>query len=104
MSTVDSKEIKYLSALKNIWWDKNGPLNGLHSYNPFRIQFIKDGLINAGVKLQNSDLPLKGIKIVDVGCGGGILAEGLARVGAQITGIDASAELINIAKACKIRS
>lgn len=98
MSTVDSKEIEHHSNLKNIWWDKNGPLNGLHSYNPLRIQFVKDGLVNAGVKLQNSNIPLKGIKIVDVGCGGGILAEGLARAGAQVTGIDASTELINIAK------
>ncbi|XP_011877146.1 PREDICTED: hexaprenyldihydroxybenzoate methyltransferase, mitochondrial-like [Vollenhovia emeryi] len=98
MSTVDSKEIKHFSDLENNWWDKNGPIKGLHTYNPLRIQFVKDGLTNAGVKLQNSNLPLKGIKIVDVGCGGGILAEALAEAGAQVTGIDASAELINIAK------
>jgi len=57
---------------------------------------VKDGLV--GVKLQNSDIPLKGIKIVELGCGGGILTESLARAGAQVTGIDVSAELINIAK------
>ncbi|XP_077256993.1 ubiquinone biosynthesis O-methyltransferase, mitochondrial-like isoform X1 [Temnothorax americanus] len=98
MSTIDSKAVEYHSAMKNIWWDENGPINGLHSFNPLRIQFVKDGLINAGVKLQNSNLPFKGFKIVEVGCGGGILTEGLARVGAQVTGIDASAELIDIAK------
>ncbi|XP_071555639.1 ubiquinone biosynthesis O-methyltransferase, mitochondrial-like [Temnothorax nylanderi] len=61
MSTIDSKAVEYHSAMKNIWWDENGPLNGLHSYNPLRIQFVKDGLINVGVKLQNSDLPLRGL-------------------------------------------
>lgn len=98
MSTVDRKEIEHHSDLKNIWWDKYGTLKGLHSFNPIRIQFVKDGLVNAGVKLYNSNLPLKGIKIADVGCGGGILTEGLAKAGAQVTGIDASAELIDIAK------
>ncbi|XP_011700935.1 PREDICTED: hexaprenyldihydroxybenzoate methyltransferase, mitochondrial-like [Wasmannia auropunctata] len=98
MSTISPKEIEHISTFKNIWWDENGPLSGLHSYNPFRIQLVKDGLVNAKiVKMQNSDLPLKGINIADVGCGGGILTEALAKVGAQVTGIDASAELINVA-------
>jgi len=95
---VDQKEIEQFNAFKNFWWDMNGPLGGLHLYNSFRIQFLKDGLINAGFKIQNPDFPLEKIKIVDVGCGGGILAESLARVGAQVTGIDASEQLIKLAK------
>ncbi|XP_018311773.1 ubiquinone biosynthesis O-methyltransferase-like isoform X2 [Mycetomoellerius zeteki] len=98
ISSIDSKKIEHFSIMKNLWWNKNGPVTALHSFNPFRIQFVKDGLINAGIKIQNSNLPLKGIKIVDVGCGGGIMTEGLARVGAQVTGIDVSAELISVAK------
>lgn len=98
MSTVYSKKVKRCSDLTDFWWDKNGPLGGLHTYNPFRIQLIKDGLVNTGFKMQNSDLPLKGMKIADVGCGGGILTEALARIGAQVTGIDISAELLNVAK------
>ncbi|XP_012056364.1 PREDICTED: hexaprenyldihydroxybenzoate methyltransferase, mitochondrial-like [Atta cephalotes] len=98
ISTADQKEIEQFNAFKNFWWDMNGPLGGLQLYNSFRIQFLKDGLINAGFKIQNPDFPLEKIKIVDVGCGGGILAESLARVGAQVIGIDASEQLIKVAK------
>ncbi|KYN21383.1 Hexaprenyldihydroxybenzoate methyltransferase, mitochondrial [Trachymyrmex cornetzi] len=94
MSTVDQKEIEHFTLLKNFWWNDNP----LHSYNSFRIQFLKDGLINAGFKIRNPDFPLEKIKIMDVGCGGGILAESLARAGAQVTGIDASEKLIKVAK------
>lgn len=95
---MDSKEIEHLSTFKNDWWDENGPLSDLHLYAPIRIKFVKDGLANTGFRMQDPALPLKGVKIVDIGCGGGILAERLARIGAQVTGIDASAELINVAK------
>lgn len=98
ISTVDHKNVEHLSSFKNEWWDENGQMASLHLYAPIRIRFVRDGLANAGLQIQDSALPLKGIKIVDVGCGGGILAERLARIGAQVTGIDASAELINIAK------
>lgn len=98
ISTIDSKDIKHLSNFKNTWWNENGIMYPLHAYNPLRMQFIREGLTNAGFKLQNSALPLEGIKIADIGCGGGILTECLARVGAHVTGLDASAELIDIAK------
>ncbi|XP_011648351.1 ubiquinone biosynthesis O-methyltransferase, mitochondrial-like [Pogonomyrmex barbatus] len=98
ITTVDTKEIEHLSTFKNDWWNENGPLAALHVYTPIRVQFVRDGLVNAGVEVQNSALPLEGIKILDVGCGGGILTERLARIGAEVTGIDISAELINIAK------
>ena len=73
----------------------------LHTMNKLRVPFVRDGLINAGtVKPQfvNTSEPLKGLTILDVGCGGGILCEPLARLGAKVTGIDATAELIVIAK------
>jgi len=95
---VDSKDIEHFSIMKNKWWDEKGPVSVLHSFGPIRIEFVRNGLANAGVQMKNSALPLEGLKIVDVGCGGGILAERLARIGAQVTGIDASVELINIAK------
>jgi len=98
MSTVDPKEIEHLSKFKNIWWDENGPIKLLHSFTPLRVQFVRDGLVNAGFKIQNPALPLEGVKIADVGCGGGILTERLARIGACVTGIDAATELIDIAK------
>ncbi|XP_018311774.1 ubiquinone biosynthesis O-methyltransferase-like [Mycetomoellerius zeteki] len=98
ISTVDQEEIERMSAWRNFWWNENGPIKVLHAYNPIRIQFLKDGLINAGFKIQNPDFPLENIKIVDVGCGGGILAESLAKIGVRVTGIDASEQLIKIAK------
>ncbi|KAL0110369.1 hypothetical protein PUN28_013786 [Cardiocondyla obscurior] len=97
-TTIDAKEIEHFSSFKNDWWDENGPLADLHLFALIRIKFVRDGLANAGIQIQDPALPLKGIRIVDVGCGGGILTERLARIGAQITGIDESAELINIAK------
>jgi len=97
ISTIDSKDIKHHSNFKNDWWDENGPIRLLHLLNPLRIQFVRKGLANAGFKLQNPALPLEGVKIVDIGCGGGILTECLARVGAHVTGLDASTELIDIA-------
>ncbi|KYM81178.1 Hexaprenyldihydroxybenzoate methyltransferase, mitochondrial [Atta colombica] len=98
MSTVNKKEIDYFTFFKNLWWNENGPMKPLHLYNSFRIQFLKDELINTGFKIQNPDFPLEKIKIMEVGCGGGILTEGLARAGAQVTGIDASEQLIKVAK------
>ncbi|KYN22784.1 Hexaprenyldihydroxybenzoate methyltransferase, mitochondrial, partial [Trachymyrmex cornetzi] len=98
MSTVDPKDVEHHSDLKNDWWSENSQMIDLHLYAPFRIKFVRDGLANAGVQMQNAVLPLEGVKIVDVGCGGGILTERLARIGAKVTGIDASADLINIAK------
>ncbi|KYQ57840.1 Hexaprenyldihydroxybenzoate methyltransferase, mitochondrial, partial [Trachymyrmex zeteki] len=98
MSTVNLKNVEHLSTFKNDWWDENGPFYDLHLYAPFRIKFVREGLANAGIQMQNAALPLEGVKIVDIGCGGGILTERLARIGAQVTGIDVSAELLNIAK------
>lgn len=98
VSTVNDKEIEHLSGWKKDWWDKDGLLKPLHNFNPLRIQFVRDGLANTGFKEQTPSLPLQGIKIADIGCGGGILTEALARIGAQVTGIDASKELIEVAK------
>ncbi|XP_015188000.1 PREDICTED: ubiquinone biosynthesis O-methyltransferase, mitochondrial [Polistes dominula] len=97
-STVDPKEIEFFSKMNNEWWDPNGHLRLLHLLNPNRVKFVRDGLANTGMIKGDTSLPLKGTKIVDVGCGGGILSEPLARIGAEVTGIDTSAQLIDIAK------
>lgn len=72
-------------------------MKALHSMNSLRVQFVRDGLANTGVVGSTACLPLEGVKILDVGCGGGILAEPLVRIGADVTGIDASLELIKTA-------
>lgn len=73
-------------------------MRALHALNPLRVQFVRDGLANVGRKEENPSRPLDGTKILDVGCGGGILAEPLARIGAIVTGIDASVEQISVAE------
>ncbi|XP_072756717.1 ubiquinone biosynthesis O-methyltransferase, mitochondrial-like [Anoplolepis gracilipes] len=98
MSTVDPKEIAHHSNMKSFWWEENSGIRLLHLFGPLRAQFIRDGLANAGIKLENPALPLEGLKIADIGCGGGILTERLARMGAYVTGVDAATELIDIAK------
>ncbi|CAK9826997.1 Ubiquinone biosynthesis O-methyltransferase, mitochondrial [Anthophora retusa] len=97
-STVDVTTVDLHSKLSNKWWDVNGEMRALHALNPLRVQFVRDGLANTGVKAECPYLPLEGIKILDVGCGGGLLSEPLARIGAEVTGIDASPDLIATAK------
>lgn len=97
-STVDDKDVRHHSQFSEDWWDTHGQLKPLHSFNPLRVKFVRDGLRNTGHKSINASRPLEGLKILDVGCGGGILSEPLARLGANVTGLDASLELIAIAE------
>ncbi|KAI4486922.1 hypothetical protein M0802_012207 [Mischocyttarus mexicanus] len=97
-STVDPKEVEFFDKICHDWWDPNGQVFLLHKFNRNRIQFIRDGLVNTGIIKGDTDLPLKNTKILDVGCGGGILSEPLARIGAEVTGIDSSSQLIDVAK------
>ena len=96
--SIDVEDVSRHSNLSENWWDTNGPMRALHTLNSLRVQFIRDGLANVGHAEASSSQPLEGISIVDVGCGGGILTEPLARIGAEVTGVDPSVELINIAK------
>jgi 2-polyprenyl-6-hydroxyphenyl methylase/3-demethylubiquinone-9 3-methyltransferase len=79
------------------WWDPSGKFKPLHKFNPIRIQYIKENIIG-NFKLKNKKKPLDKINILDIGCGGGLLSEPMTRLGANITGIDASSKNINIAK------
>lgn len=97
-STIDPKEVEFFEKMSNDWWDPNGRVFLLHQLNRNRIQFVRDGLANTGIIKGDTNLPLKGTKILDVGCGGGILSEPLARIGAEVTGIDTSLQLIDVAK------
>ena len=79
------------------WWSPNGKFKPLHKFNPIRIKYIKENIIN-NFKLDNKRKPLNNIQILDIGCGGGLLTEPMKRLGAEVTGIDASMKNINIAK------
>ena len=98
MSTVDKKEIEKFSRLAIDWWNPNGKFKPLHLFNPVRIEFIKEKLISHFKLDADIQEPLKNIKVLDIGCGGGLLCEPLRRLGAIVTGIDASEKNIEIAK------
>ena len=98
MTTVNKKEIEKFSRMAEEWWDVEGKFKPLHKFNPIRIKYIKESVIE-NFKLQNNEkLPLNGINLLDIGCGGGLLSEPMCRLGATVTGIDASAKNIEIAK------
>ena len=95
--TINKKEIDKFSKLADEWWDPEGKFKPLHNFNPVRVRYIKD-TITKKFGNKSKELPLKDIKILDIGCGGGLLSEPLSRLGAKVTGIDASDRNIKIAK------
>ena len=97
MNSVNSKEIKKFSKIAEEWWDLNGKFKPLHKFNPIRISYIKENIIKT-FKINQKKAPLKNIKILDIGCGGGLLSEPMCRLGAQVTAIDASQKNISVAK------
>ena len=96
--TIDPAEARHFGALAGDWWDPKGSSAMLHKLNPVRLAYIRDR-INQHWGLDECDLkPLAGKKAAEVGCGGGLLAEPLARLGARVTAVDAAAETIAVAK------
>jgi len=98
LTTVDKIEIEKFSKLAKDWWNPNGKFKPLHLFNPARIAFIKEKLISHFNRNLNDEIPLKELKILDIGCGGGLLCEPLNRLGATVTGIDPSSNNIEVAK------
>ena len=96
-NTINKKEIEKFSKIAEEWWNPEGKFKPLHKFNPIRISYIKENIIKT-FKLENKKNPLKNIKILDVGCGGGLLSEPMCRLGATVTGIDASDKNISVAK------
>ena len=97
MSSINSKEIEKFSKIAEEWWDPDGKFKPLHKFNPTRILYIKENIIKS-FNLEQKRTPLKNIKILDIGCGGGLLSEPMSRLGAEVTGIDASKKNISVAK------
>ena len=96
-NTINKKEIEKFSKIAEEWWDPEGKFKPLHKFNPTRIAYIKENIIKTFKKDQNK-IPLRNIKILDIGCGGGLLSEPMCRLGAEVTAIDASIKNIEIAK------
>ena len=86
MQNIDPEEIRKFEKIANSWWDKDGEFKPLHQINPLRVKFIQERTA------------LVGKEVLDIGCGGGILCEALSELGANVTGIDVSEKIINIAK------
>jgi 2-polyprenyl-6-hydroxyphenyl methylase/3-demethylubiquinone-9 3-methyltransferase len=94
-STVADSEIAHFSRHAEEWWNPSGPLRSLHRLNPSRIAYVRDRILGHGFgQASSARQPLKGVALLDVGCGGGLLAEPLSRLGARVTGLDASPEAI----------
>ena len=96
-NTINKKEIEKFSKIAEEWWNPNGKFKPLHKFNPVRISYIKENIIKT-FNLSQKKLPLKNIKILDIGCGGGLLSEPISRLGAKVTAIDASIKNIEVAK------
>ena len=97
--SVDPGEVARFSAMAEAWWDPEGDFRPLHALNPVRLAFIRDRVTaHFGRPAQTSE-PLAGLRVLDVGCGGGLLCEPMRRLGATVVGVDASARNIEIARA-----
>ncbi|MAV05845.1 MAG: bifunctional 3-demethylubiquinol 3-O-methyltransferase/2-polyprenyl-6-hydroxyphenol methylase [Candidatus Pelagibacter sp.] len=97
MTTVNQEEIQKFSLLADEWWNMEGKFKPLHMFNPIRIKYIIDICSSHYNLNKDESLPLKGLKILDIGCGGGLISEPMCRLGAQVTGIDASEKNIKVA-------
>ena len=96
MTKINKEEIQKFSILADEWWDVEGKFKPLHMFNPARIKYIVD--ICSKKFKASKKAPLKNLKILDIGCGGGLISEPMYRLGADVTGIDASLKNIEVAK------
>ena len=97
MNSINKKEIEKFSRIADEWWNPNGKFKPLHNFNPIRIKYIKENIVK-DFNIKSSSKPFKNIKILDIGCGGGLLSEPMCRLGASVVGIDASEKNIEVAK------
>jgi 2-polyprenyl-6-hydroxyphenyl methylase/3-demethylubiquinone-9 3-methyltransferase len=96
-STINAREIRKFEAMAHAWWDPTGNFKPLHQLNPARIRYIRDSICAARGTNPKKPHPLTGLSVLDIGCGGGLLTEPMARLGARATGIDASEKNIRVA-------
>ena len=97
MTTINKEEIQKFSNLANEWWDTNGKFKPLHMFNPIRIEYIRDHISKHFNLDSGKENFLKNLEILDIGCGGGLISEPMARLGGNVTGIDAAEKNIKIA-------
>ncbi|KQO72823.1 3-demethylubiquinone-9 3-methyltransferase [Methylobacterium sp. Leaf87] len=98
-SSIDRDEVARFEAIAATWWDPSGPMRVLHRFNPVRLAYIRDAACRHFDRDPKAPFPLDGLAIVDVGCGGGVLSEPLARLGARVTGLDPAPTNVKVAQA-----
>tara|TARA_B100000242_G_scaffold288566_1_gene256989 strand:- start:821 stop:1546 length:726 start_codon:yes stop_codon:yes gene_type:complete len=104
MTTINKEEIQKFSNLAEEWWDVNGKFKPLHSFNPIRIEYILEKIRDHFNLKSKKDNLLNNLNILDIGCGGGLISEPLARLGGTVTGIDASEKNIKVAQVHAIKN
>jgi 2-polyprenyl-6-hydroxyphenyl methylase/3-demethylubiquinone-9 3-methyltransferase len=97
-TTINAEEVAKFSAMADDWWDPDGDFRPLHKLNPVRLAYIRDWTLKHFSRAENVRKPLEGLRVLDIGCGGGLLTEPLTRLGADVTGIDAGPRNIAVAK------
>jgi 2-polyprenyl-6-hydroxyphenyl methylase/3-demethylubiquinone-9 3-methyltransferase len=96
-TTIDQDEVERFSAMAAEWWNPNGKFRPLHKFNPVRLAYIRDHVAAHFGRDPKGDKPLQGLKLLDIGCGGGLLSEPMARMGAEVLGADASRTNVEVA-------
>ncbi|MEO1150221.1 MAG: bifunctional 2-polyprenyl-6-hydroxyphenol methylase/3-demethylubiquinol 3-O-methyltransferase UbiG [Pseudomonadota bacterium] len=96
-TTIDPDEVEKFTKIAEEWWDPTGKFKPLHKFNPVRLGYIRDQVCHHFGRTPMDELPLKGLRLIDVGCGGGLVAEPMARLGAAVTAIDAAERNIKTA-------
>jgi 2-polyprenyl-6-hydroxyphenyl methylase/3-demethylubiquinone-9 3-methyltransferase len=96
-ASLDEGEIRHFSKDSSHWWDEEGPFKPLHRMNPARLSYIREQVLGHFALPANNRYPMTGLKILDIGCGGGLICEPLARLGASVTGIDADDNAVRVA-------
>lgn len=98
MGTVDAAEVGKFSAIAETWWDPDGPFRPLHALNPCRLDYVTRQIAGQFARDLSAPRPFDGLRILDIGCGGGLICEPMARLGAEVVGADASEENIAVAR------
>ena len=97
-TTIDDAEVERFSAMAAEWWDPSGKFRPLHKFNPVRLAYIRDQVAARFGRDPNAARPFEGLRFLDLGCGGGLLCEPMARLGAEVVGVDPSETNIEVAK------